>query len=296
MTTYRYISHPHIGDQIICTGAVHNVRLEHPDISFAVPENHPEICDCNPDYNMGNTIIKELGKITYGTLEEEQHGVYGTVVEGFTRSLCLLLNIPLVPIKVTHPVLYLDDEEREYAEQWRDAIIVNANCQRCSISKGNPYWQDVVDELKNDWCIIQVGGNEARDISPDLIGAEDMRGKTTIRQLMAMVYGCRMVLSPPSAISNIAGAWNKPQVVVNAAREPDILLGYANAVHVSHRCKCGWGVDTGCISCRIDSTRRGCHRAMTVGSREWCQCQVETTAADIIAAIQSLINIIKRGV
>lgn len=286
---YRYTSHPHIGDQIICTGAVHNVRLAHPDIFFALPDHCPEVCNGNADYMQGSALVRELGKITYGTLEDEQCGRWGTVVEGFTRSLCILLGLPQVPIVCKRPVLVLDDAEREYAEQFREAIILNGNCQRCSMSKGNPYWQDVVNDLRKDWRVIQVGGNEARDISPDLKGVEDWRGKTTLRQLMAMVHGSALVVSPPSAISNIAGAFSHNQVIVNASREPDILLKYENALHVSHRCECGWGVETGCITCRLEGVGRVCQRPRVVGARAWCQCQAETTAESIITAIRALL-------
>lgn len=289
MTTYRYTSHPHIGDMVICTGAVRNVRLAHPEIRFALPMSHPEICAGNPDYEPQAPVIMEMGKITYGSLAEEQQGRWGNVVEGFTRQLCSLLGLPLVPMACRHPVLYLTDEEKEWATRFEGAIILNGNCQKCSISKGNPYWQEVVDGLKHDVRIIQVGGNEARDISPDLRGVEDWRGRTTIRQLMAMVYGCRMVVSPPSAISNIAGAWSKPQVIVNASREPDELLAYENAIHVSHECECGWGVHDGCITCRLDGAGRTCMRPRLVGDRLWCQCQAETTSDDILNAIRRLL-------
>ena len=287
MTVYKYNTHEHIGDNVICTGAVRNVRLAHPEIRFAMPSANPELCMGNPDYEHDCTLWRETGKITYGTLEDEQHGRWGNVVEGFTRSLCAILNLPLVPIRVRHPILVLDDSERLWASQWEDCIMLNANCQKCSKSKGYPHWQEVVDMLDGH-RIIQVGGNENRDISPNLRGVEDMRGRTTIRQLMAMVYGCRAVVSPPSCISNIAGAFSRRQVILNAGREPDVLLYYENAVHVSHRCECGWGVETGCISCRFDSTRRGCPRPRRVDGIDYVQCQCETRPEDVISALSRL--------
>lgn len=291
MKVYRYITHPHVGDNVICTGAVRNVCSEHEDIKFLYCG---EVTKHNMDYvseaecdRKGYEVV-DIGKITYGSVEDEQHGRWGNVVEGFTRSLCGLLGIDLVPMRVKNPILNLTESEFEHGFKWRDAIMLNANCQTCSISKGYPYWQEVVDGLKGE-RIVQVGGGESRDISPDLKGVEDMRGKTSIRQLMIMVRHCRLVISPPSCISNIAGAFHHPQIILNASREPDVLLDYDRAVHISHVCECGWGVETGCISCRLMSGRRACMRPRRVGGRDWCQCQSETAPEAVIKAAKSII-------
>lgn len=291
MRVYRYTTHPHVGDNIICTGAVRNVCREYEDMRFVacgeVTKNNMDYIGENDCFRAGCKIT-DIGKITYGSLDDEQHGRWGNVVEGFTRSLCQLLGIEQVPIRVRNPILNLTESEFERGFKWRDCILLNANCQTCSISKGYPYWQEVVNGLKGE-RIIQVGGDENRDISPNLKGVEDMRGKTSIRQLMVMVRHCKLVISPPSCISNIAGAFHHPQVILNASREPDVLLDYDNAVHVSHVCECGWGVQTGCISCRVGGGRRSCWRPRRVDGIDWCQCQEETPPETIIRAAQSII-------
>lgn len=284
----KFTTHPHIGDNVICTGAVRNVRLEHPEIRFAMPEACREIYAGNEDFTE-EVSYREIPKITYGSLDAEKHGARGTVIQAYTRSLCELLDIPLVPYRVERPVLVLSDYEREWAGQWNDCILLNGNFQNCSVSKGYPHWQDVVDQL-GDVRIIQIGGNEARDVSPNLRGVEDMRGKTNLRQLMAMAYGCRCIVSPPSAISNIGAAFEKPQVILNASREPDILLGYKNAVHVSHKCSCGWGVDTGCVACRVIAGTRACPYPVPKDGLNWCKCQYETPPADVVRAVKEVYN------
>lgn len=283
MSPYSFESHPHIGDNIICTGAIRNVKAAHPGIIFARPTVHPEIWNNNPDVLdvAGSTV--PLPKITYGPLAEEQRGANGNVVEGFTKSLCQLLGIAPVPIVTRQPCLQLSDAEMEATEKWHGKIILNANCQKCSRSKGYPHWQQVCDILAKDFEIIQVGGNEPRDISPDLDGVTDMRGRTSIRDLFVMVRGSSLVLSPPSCISNIAGAFATLQIIVNASREPDRLLDYPNAVHISHVSRCGWGVSTGCIVCTFDGRRR-CTDVVSRSSGQWSRCQWETSPDDIAAA------------
>ena len=284
----KFSTHKHVGDHVICTGAVRNVRLEHPEIKFVLPDMHGEIFANNPDFTH-EISYREIPRVTYGKVYDEQRGTWGTCVEGFTRSLCELLNIPLVPIRVNHPVLVLNEYEKEWAGQWNDCILLNGNFQTCGVSKGYPHWQDVVDGL-GDVRIIQIGGNESRDISPNLRGVEDMRGKTTLRQLIAMAYGCRCIVSPPSCISNIGGAFGKPQVVVNASREPDALTKYENVRFVSHKCDCGWGVDNGCVALRILFGTRCCPHTVRKDGLDWCKCQYETPPADVVKAVLEVYN------
>ncbi len=288
MRLFKFTSHKHIGDNIICTGAVRNVRNAYPDFEFAVPDAYREVWENSPDVREvhDGDWHTEIGRISYGSVNDEQHAIWGNVVEGFTHSLCFMLGIPMVPIVTRTPVLHLTDEEKEWGMQFENAIVLNANCQTCSISKGNPRWQEVVDGL-DGYRIIQMGGNCPKDISPNLAGVEDWRGRTTARQLMAMAYGCRLVISPPSAISNIAATFSKPQVIVNASREPDKLLDYPNAVHVSHRCSCGWGVETGCITLRTWGSR-ACPHPVRMDGIDWCQWQMETEPEDVIRALRRL--------
>ena len=287
---YQIYTHPHLGDNVILTGAARNIRAVYPEIIFQKINRYPDVFKYNSDWIDDDMIIKPIEtKITYGTLYEEQHATNGNCVEGFTKMLCKALDLKQVPCITTQPILELTDKEKEEAEKWRGKWLLNANCQECTRSKGYPHWQRVIDGLK-ELEFIQIGGNEDRDISPDLTGVEDLRGKTSIRQLFIMAYGCDGVISPPSAISNIAGAFGKKQVIVNASREPDELLKYPNAVHISHKdTDCGWGIDNGCVSLRFDGNRR-CEHCIDDGKGCWCRCQWETQPETIIKAVKELIT------
>ena len=203
-----------LGDTVILAGAVHNVRLEHPEFNFTFlgKPQYAQLLENNDDFS-DHSFSRLLPLIRYGDVHDERNATKGTCVEGFTATLCDVLNIPHVPIRENRPRVLLSDSEREWAGQWNDCILINANCQTCSMSKAYPYWQEVVDGL-GDYRIIQVGGKENRDISHDLRGVEDMRGRTTMREFVSMVYGCRAVISAPSGITNVASAFRKPQVFV----------------------------------------------------------------------------------
>jgi hypothetical protein len=138
--------------------------------------------------------------------------------------------------------------------------------------------------------LIQIGGNEDRDLSINLDGVEDRRGKTSIRQLMAMVYGCRGLISPPSCSTNIAGAFDKRQIVVNAGREPDELSNYENAKHISCIGKCGWGISTGCIFLRAGEGNRQCRDYTEIDGRLYCACQMSIKPERIAETAMELFN------
>lgn len=287
-TIVTFDTHPHLGDNVICTAAVRNIRLSHPEFVFV--HRNSEIVRNNEDFEQDAAPAKNVGKVAYGSLPDERAGRFGSLVEAYTRHLCKLIGIPIVPMPQKVPVVVLDDREIEESRKWNGKWLINANCQTCSISKAYPYWQDVVDLLPNVH-FVQIGGNEQRDISPNLRRVEDMRGKTSVRDLFAMAYGCKGVISPSSAISNIAAAFGKRQIVLNASREPDVLTNYPNVVHVSHKCSCGFGVDNGCIHCRIgNGGGRNCAYYSIMHGMAYCKCQIETEPDFVAEKLRELDN------
>ena len=302
MICHRLTTHPHLGDHVILTGAVRNIRLARPDIHFVRTMQFSEVWNNNPDVHdmdEGGFFLRiEEKDVDYGSVMEERFGSNGNCVEGFTKVLCQLLKIDEVPAVQKTPVLYLTDEEKEWGRQFEDAIVLNANCQTSTLSKGYPHWQKVVDALKGE-RIIQVGGNLDKDLSLDLAGVEDWRGRTTIRQLFAMIHGCRLVVSPPSSFTNIAGAFGKRQLVLNGSREADVLTEYPNAVHFSRKSKCAgipeigaWGIENGCVSLGTKGFRT-CPMAggsyVEKGERLWCKCMWDIRPNDIAKKIKGLL-------
>lgn len=287
-TILTFDTHPHFGDNVICTAAVRNIRLAHPELVFVHKKS--EIVKNNEDFEQNARPARNVGKVAYGSLLDERAGRFGSLVEAYTRYLCKLIGISVVPTPQKVPVIVLDENEIEESKKWNGKWIINANCQTCSISKAYPYWQNVVDLLPNVH-FVQIGGNEKRDISPNLKRVEDMRGKTSVRGLFAMAYGCDGVISPSSAISNIAAAFGRPQIILNASREPDVLTNYPNAVHVSHKCSCGWGVNNGCIHCRVGhGGMRNCVYYSIMHGMTYCKCQIETKPELVAEKLGELIN------
>lgn len=87
-------------------------------------------------------------------------------------------------------------------------------------------YQSVVNHFQGRIRFVQVG--EAGHVHPALDGALDLRGKTSLRELIRIVYRSAGVLSPVSLLMHLAAAvdyphgdaGSRPCVVVAGGREP----------------------------------------------------------------------------
>lgn len=258
-----------IGDSAIVTGAVHNVKLAYPELRFNYIGPFSQIWANNPDVTKEPPQV-ELPIVCYGDDELELTGGRGNVVEANTRTLCEHLHISCVPIVTKTPYLPLTDEEKRESAQWNGCWLLNANCQNVSRSKGYPYWQQVVDLLKG-LKIVQVGSREKRNLSPDLSGVTDHRGKSeNLRSYLSMIYGCDGIISPPSGIMNIGAAYNKRMVIVTGAREPVSVTNYDNTEYVTSEC-CGFNRDKGCF-CQTFEKIRPCRNWVVRNHQQYSRC------------------------
>ncbi|MGE3308487.1 MAG: glycosyltransferase family 9 protein [Limisphaerales bacterium] len=87
-------------------------------------------------------------------------------------------------------------------------------------------WQEVVDQLRDEVLFVQVG--EREHYHPRLNGVLDLRGRTSLRQLVRLVFHSHGVLCPVTCLMHLAAAvpqppdrtGERPCVVVAGGREP----------------------------------------------------------------------------
>jgi len=283
--TIAITTHLHVGDSVILTGAVRNIRAAHPEFRFRYSGWAVSAWENNPE-----CVIRDEPDpifVGYGPVEMERNAQFGNCVEGFTHELCRAIGIPMVPIVTRIPCLHLTDAEMRRGSWTRGRILINAGCQKSSQTKYYPYWQDVVDALAGQVEMVQVGSSEDRNVSYALKGVTDYRGKSDdLRSYLAMVANCAGVISPPSSIVNIAAAFGVPGVCVNGAREPDGLTDYPGIVHV-HHASCGYdGKSTGCMSLRTLPRfgSRVCDRVDESGSYPCASCMSAIRPSEIVSA------------
>ena len=122
------------------------------------------------------------------------------------------------------PDIFLSQAERD----WLSPVVdkrnyegsfwaINAGSKGDFTLKQYPYYQEVVDALKDEVQFVQIG-QKSHNHNP-LRGTIDMVGETTIRELIRLIYHADGVLTCVSLPMHIAAALGKPCVVVAGARE-----------------------------------------------------------------------------
>jgi ADP-heptose:LPS heptosyltransferase len=159
-------------------------------------------------------------------------------------------------------------------------------------------WQAVVDHFRDRLLFVQVGN--ARHYHPRLNGVLDLRGWTSLRQLMRLVYRAQGILSPVTCLMHLAAAVPvppgqptlRPCVVVAGGREPahwEAYPGHQFLHNVGALPCCAQG---GCWKKRAvplgdgsdnDEPQQLC--TMPVGSLPRCMDMI--TPRDVIRAVES---------
>ncbi|MEZ5288318.1 MAG: glycosyltransferase family 9 protein [Vicinamibacterales bacterium] len=93
-------------------------------------------------------------------------------------------------------------------------------------------YQQVVDHFRGRVTFVQVG--ESHHHHPPIEGAVDLRGRTTLRELMRLMYHAQGAISAVSLLMHLAAAVevkpgmpkNRPCVVVAGGREPPHFTAY----------------------------------------------------------------------
>lgn len=224
------------GDILVMTNAIRDLHLAHPgkfitDVRTPCPDifvNNPYITKLSYDeaeYNKINTWFesnvgktKMLGDIMCVDMQYpliHQSGARGAhFAEGHREFLEETLNIKIPQTKI-RPELYLSNPRSIIpGKYW----VINAGSKIDFTLKQYPYYQEVVDLLKDKIQFVQIGVKS--HLHKPLNGVIDMVGKTdNLRDLFQLIHYAEGVITCVSLPMHVAAAFKKPCVVVAGARE-----------------------------------------------------------------------------
>ena len=272
----RLKSWRHVGDTVCLSCAMANLSFAHPDWEVWYSGNYDDMYTGSRwekrPYDADRVI--QLAYNDGGAWEKGASR--GNVCESYTQALSFHLGEE-VPIVTGCPVLPYPTDAALWAEQYKNCVIINTNCQQRSSTKGYPYWNEVAKALTdNGERVVLMGGNEDRDIQDgaDFQGCIDLRGKTTIRQLMALATVASGIISPASGIVHISAAYDTPCLVLTGAREPVGLTDYPFTRHISTDCtgRKHYHSKRGCMHFVADSTMVSCEKAVEINGRWYPSC------------------------
>lgn len=229
-------THDHLGDSLILTAVIRDLKLSHPRININIDTRYREVFNGSPyicrDLKHGKKI-----KVVYRYSQRSGHV---NCIEGFISNLEDQTGLK---IKRTEPKVdvHLSDEELKNISPGRIALI-NAGNQICSTIKnwGHDNYQRLVNDLViRGFQVVQIGGKESRDNHQPLQNCENLIGQTSIRDLIILVMNSQLIVTPPSALSHLATI-NKDCRVVNiiGGRESEYLTKYKNSIQMVNKPHC----------------------------------------------------------
>lgn len=269
----------HLGDYAVLTNTVYNLKQAYPEHDYQIDYrgyigysdlflNNPLVCTHGryPEWKLYTN---------YGGRHYESSGEWGAYANGFHRMAQISFTA-LYGEKKVHPMLkktpdfyILPEEYENYKIPYENYCIVNNNYQTSADVKGYPYFQQVIDQCK-DMQFLQIGGDH-RDISATLHGAIDLRGKTTVRQLLLLASKAKCILSGPSGIIHLGAPFtNVKKIVIIGAREPTTLWqDYENTTILTSSCG-QWGGSRGCMAMHFRSDM--CTKYIQKDGRQFPHC------------------------
>lgn len=224
-----------LGDRLMFTPAVRDLKAARPDWRIGIVSGCPEIWENNPhiDPEVTRATADEIfnigpGKVTRGSKTNGLH-----CMQSFFESLTdQLIERGLVDVKfrggLIRPDLHLSPAEKQERIVDGSYWVINTDTGPFSAKRWPAdYFQELV-ELLPMITFVQVGlsqNNFRRLHGSNVI---DLIDRTKIRELFSLVYNSQGCVSLVSSLMHVAGAFQKPCVVIAGGREPDTFERYPN--------------------------------------------------------------------
>jgi hypothetical protein len=295
------------GDIVMLTAAVRDLHLCHPG-RFATDvrtvcsdlwQNNPyltEISDTDP--------AAEALDCSYPLINKANHAPYHCL-HGFIDFLNDHLKLAIRPTAFKGDIHLSEQEKAWYSqvqEHTKEVIpfwIVGAGGKYDVPIKwwSSSRYQEIIDHFRGKIQFVQVG--QANHHHPKLDGVIDLRGQTSLRELVRLVYHAQGVLCPVTALMHLSAAIetkpgaprNRPCVVVAGGREPAHWEAYPDHqfIHTNGALSCC--ESGGCWKDRVvplrDGDRRDSRQSRCVDVIERLpRCMHMISSEDVIRRIE----------
>lgn len=278
----------HIGDRLIATAVVRDLKRQYPEYRIGVETPLPmSVFTNNPyiDWSINRNNADKIVKLRYSG--DERTGSSGHCIEGALKRLNEELGTK-VKLSVLAPDIHLPITRTNKPGYW----IINAGHQTGSSVKnlGLARYQEIVDRLP-EIKFVQIGGKSARDVCKPLRGVENLIGQTNVQEVFSLLSGASGVISPPSFIVHMNIFKNTPSIVLNGGREPDILTKYPNTIHFSCIGKYECCKKHACKKFQVEKNsgeRKACLDVVSVAGEAVPRCMAELNLNGIINKIREL--------
>jgi ADP-heptose:LPS heptosyltransferase len=225
-----------VGDVVMLTAAVRDLHHCYPgtyltDVRTRCPalwENNPHITALSDDDSETEVI-----ECTYPLIDQSNETPYHCL-HGFVEFLNQRLGLNIKPAAFQGDI-HLSDQEKAWYSQVHE--VTGRDIPFWIVAAGGKYdltikwwqsgrYQEVVNHFRGRIQFVQVG--EGGHHHPKLEGVIDLRGRTSLRELVRLVYHSQGVLCSVTALMHLAaavetkrgGPATRPCVVIAGGREP----------------------------------------------------------------------------
>ena len=134
------------------------------------------------------------------------------------------------------PEIYLTEEEKSFGRFFpKDRKQIAIMSSAISPQKQYPYFQQIVDALKDEYDFVQIGAQEDKSLE----GAkENMAGKLSLRQTASVLYNSDLFVGEIGGLMHMARAVDCPAVIAYSSAEPDHVVRYIANINVGPENKC----------------------------------------------------------
>ncbi|HVS70145.1 MAG TPA: glycosyltransferase family 9 protein [Phycisphaerae bacterium] len=137
------------------------------------------------------------------------------------------------------PYIYLEPTEATRGHIAERQIAIQSSGASAKFHFSTKEWgaarfQQIVNRMKHRFTFIQIG---ARD-DPLLVGAVDMRGKTTIRESAAIIAASVTFVGLVGMLMHLARAVNRRAVIIYGGRELPSQSGYSCNINLQNNPPC----------------------------------------------------------
>ena len=296
------------GDIVMMTAAVRDLHAAYPgEYVTDVRTPCPALWEHNPNITKLADEDGEQIEMHYPAIGNSNQLPYH-FIHGYRMHLETVLGRS-IPQGAFKGDIYLSPQERSWPSQVEDALgagtrfwIIVSGGKRDFTAK---WWaasrmQAVVEHFRGRILFVQVG--EAHHNHPALDGALDLRGQTSLRQLVRLVHHADGVVCPVTSLMHLAaavprrsGSALRPCVVIAGGREPaqwEQYPGHRFLDTIGQLACCATG---GCWKSRVQALGDGdekdkslCTQPVAVGGRVILpRCMDMITVEDVVRAVQS---------
>ena len=256
------------GDALITANVIRCIKVKYPKLKINCITPHPELIKYDRSID---SINKDE---TYYSFDSSY---WELIVRKESRKNIIAHNMARLGIKefTYNAHFVLSQKEKE----WAKTVIPNtikpiiAICTRSKESVKNwpkTNWGSLVDSLRNDYFIIQIGDKKELNFNEIL----SFSGKYTMRESAALLSQASLFIGPDSLLMHIANGLEIPSVILFGGSRPVPCLGYDQNINLSSSLSCS--------PCWIHDGFETCSHQV--------QCMHEISNESVLDAVTSLLN------